>query len=129
MKSFGHWSSVNGQWPLLLLLACLSCETTSGAGEATVTLSDFPPECATVAIRFTRRVPYHGNLAMWKPVENGEVRVKLGPEFAPHRYGVDAIHIECRNADGGIVRMFDNREPIHIGRGENAIDRGQFSMR
>ncbi len=112
---------------LALSITLLACESESRA--ATVILADIPADCHTIAIRFSRRAPYHGNLALWKPVVDGRIEVHLGPEFAPHRYGVDAVHIECRDVEGAIVRMMDNTETITISGGEHVIDRDQFKER
>jgi len=60
-------------------------------------------------------------------VENGEVRVRLGPEFVPCTYDVHAIHIECRSAGNNVQSMMDNKEPIRIIAGENRLDRGKFT--
>lgn len=113
----------------LAIFAVLACEPASEGRLGTVILSDIHPECSTVSIRFSRRGEYHGNVALWKRVENGKVRVRLGPEFVPHTYGVDAIHIECRNADNHVVSMMDNTESILIIAGENRLDRGKFAQR
>lgn len=113
----------------MTVAVALACEQNSSAQTAVVVLPDTPGECHTIAIRFSRRAPYHGNFALWKPVEEGRIEVKLGPEFASHRYGVDAIHIECRNEEGNIIRMMDNSEAIYIRPGVNVIDRNQFVTR
>ena len=113
----------------LALLVSVSGCSNHDSDRSTVILDQIPAECQTIAIRFSRRAPYHGNLSLWKPVEDGRIEAKLGPEFAPHRYGVDAIHIECRNTDGEIEWMMDNREAIAIGAGENVIDRTRFTTR
>lgn len=114
---------------VVLATALITCQSPPTRSRSTVVLADIPTDCHTIAIRFSRRAPYHGNLSLWKPVDSGRIEVALGPEFAPHRYGVDAVHIECRNSEGAIVRMMDNSEAVYIRTGENTIDRSQFTIR
>ena len=111
---------------MLAVLPTSVGKPTQEGRNATVILSDIPAEYQTVSICFSRRGTVHGTVALWKVVEDGEIRIDLGTEFVPHTYSVDAIHIECRDSDNNIVSMMDNTDQIVIVAGENHLDRGKF---